>query len=212
MLTEFGCRVLIADLRQNVSYVFGTWDINPKIFRYGEGFDKKHPYITVQFLPANRQKFKSLGNVIGRARIAGGDYVFGWCQMENVVIRAYCHEQSQTRTIPGRLVTEFLIEKVRLHILRNWGFLLPNLYAELDDFESVNNVDRTVYDKRKGSKVYCYELNFMLRTQFRWDDLPEDFVEDVLVDEIKVVELNEGRNQGPIVYENVGIDLSEYED
>lgn len=212
MLTEFQRRVYIADLDQNVDYTFGTWDVNPKILRHGEGFDKKHPYVTVRFLPASRDKFRSLSNYIGKAEGSNQYSEFGWCQLENVVISAYCHEQAQTRTIPGRLVAEFIIKQIATHILRCWDLLTNFSHACLDDIENVNYVDRSVYDKTKSSKVYIYELSFYLRTQFRWDNLPEDFTEDVLIDEIKVLELNEGENQGPINYNTIGIDLSEYED
>ena len=190
----------IADIKQNVDFEDSEgYDPDPKVFRHGEGFDKKHPYITMEFLPANRNRFQSTTySYAGRATPLGEYHEFAYCRMENLRIRCYAHEFHRSRAKAGRIVAEQMAIAVRDHILKNWCFFLPNFDAIWDENYGINLSDMSKYDGGKGSKIYVYTVDLMLRTNFRYNDIPPDYGSEVPVENINVLDLNNSGNLGPI--------------
>jgi len=177
MLTETERAVLIDDINSDrLNWAYGDFDPAPRIYRFGEGFKKELPYIMVQFLPANRTKFRSVGNAIG---IDKGEYVeYGFCQIENVSFKCYCGEFHNNKTLNGRLLAEHLLQVLRKHVFTNWNYLLRDMAACIDDFESVAIRDVTAYQLKTGTKVVVWEMDIYLRTQFRWRKTPEGYDPD----------------------------------
>jgi hypothetical protein len=176
MLTETEKAILVDDIKTNVTWTLGTFEPDVKVYRFGEGFKRELPTVMLEFLPANRSKFRSVGNAIG---IASGDYVeYGFCQLEYVAFKCYCGEYHDDKKISGRILAEHLLQKIRAHVLVNWNYLLRRMGACIDKFEEFSIKDVTAYQRKFATKVVVYELEMYLRTQFRWRMTPDDYVTD----------------------------------
>ena len=174
MLTETEKARLIDDINENVTWTYGTFEPDVKVYRFGEGFKRKLPTVMIEFLPANRSKFRSVGNAIG---IATGDYVeYGFCQLEYVAFKCYCGEFHDDKKISGRILAEHLLQQIRKHVLVKWNYILRNMGACIDKFEEFAIRDVTAYQRKYATKTLVYEMEIYLRTQFRWSVTPEDYV------------------------------------
>lgn len=185
MLTEKNRGDLIEDLNNNLSFTYEEYTPTVVVNRHGEGFRETHPYVLVGFLPANRPKFRSIGDVIGKATESGQYKQYGYCQIEEANIYCYCGEYHNQNDINGRLLTWHLADTVRLWILRNWEQLLWKMGASFDRSVDLNIIkDLSTYDPTTESMIYCYGLSFLLRTQVRWDKIPDTFEGEDIVEEI----------------------------
>ena len=175
MLTESERAVLIDDIASDrLNFTYGTFVPDVEIYRFGEGFEKELPYVMIQFLPANRSKFRSLSNAIG---VDSGKYPeYGYCQLEFCAFKCYCGEFHDDMKINGRLLAEHILQVIREHIFKNWGYLLRDMGATIDKFEDVAIRDVTAYERQHATKVVVYEMEIYLRTQFRWRRTPDDYV------------------------------------
>ncbi len=196
MLTEEQ-REIIVNRIKDLDFTYNDeWDVDPKIYRGGGSFDKKHPSIVVDFYPTNRPKFRSVSHAIGK--IEGTDYVeYGYCQLEQCVIRCRCHEHHKNREYNGRNVIDFLSRKILTDIMREWDSILKGMNnACLDKLDIPYPRDVSIYNANSGNWIFIYELSFFIRTQFRWNYKPEE------------VEINLAEKIG---YNSKSINENEYE-
>ncbi len=184
-LTEAQRGALIKDIKNNVDYTYEGYDPEVQIIRYGEGYDKKHPYILLQFLPANRKLFDSVGQGIGEASDLGGYAEFGFCHVEDVIVRTYCHQNSYNGTIDGRILVDFLANKTMWYIWKYWYNLLMTYNANIDTSRSDPTIyDKSLYDRRFATKIYILEFEVFLLTQFRWNFIPDDGADEEILEGI----------------------------
>lgn len=181
MLTEVNRKDLIEDLHKNINFSYQDYNPEVNVNRSGEGFDRKNPYILVDFLPANRKKFQSISDIIGNATPKGEYKQYGYCQIELCSVYCYCGEYIKERSINGRIFTNELATKVLMYIMRNWESILWKMYASFDRSEDIVIRDVSTYDPDIGTMVYCYSIDLYLRTQFRWNKVPPDHTEEAVV-------------------------------
>lgn len=194
MLTETQRGKLIKDIRDNVDFDYGDYSPDLKVVRYFEGHDWKTPQVLIEFLPANRNKFISVSNLIGSASNHGQYHEFGYCQMENCIIRCYAGKHENSRGMNGRLLAEHFAQQILNHILRNWGSFLYTMNASLEQFEPFSLRDASIWDAKKGTFNYIYELSFYIRTLFSWNDKPSDYDEsegDDIMEHIEVLKIED---------------------
>lgn len=182
---------LIKSIKDDVDYTYGSWNPSPIIARYFEGHDWDNPQILIDFLPANRDKFKSMSNLIGQASPNFEYHQFGWCQLERCVIRCYAGKHENDRALNGRLLASHLADQTLTYILRNWDSLLSTMSAAIELYEPVASTDASIYISSRGSYVYIYEISFFIRTLFTWNDLPEETTEEVIMEDIDVLKIND---------------------
>jgi len=174
MLNESERATLVDSIRNNITFTYGTFEPDVEVVRFREGFKRSTPTIRIEFLPANRSKFRSVGNAIG---IASGSFVeYGYCQLEYVAFKCYCDEFHDNKTISGRLLAEHFLQLIRKYVLVYWNPILRNMGACIDSFEEFAVRDVTAYQRKFATKVVVYEMEIYLRTQFRWRKTPDDYV------------------------------------
>ena len=170
MLTETERATLVDSIKDNVTFTYGTFEPDVEVMRFGEGFKRHTPNIKIEFLPANRSKFRSVGNAIG---IASGEFVeYGFCQLEYVAFKCYCNEFENNKEISGRLLSEHFLQQIRKHVLAKWNVILRQFGACIDNFEDFAIRDVTGYQRQYATKTVVYEMEIYLRTQFRWRKTP----------------------------------------
>jgi hypothetical protein len=70
-------------------------------------------------------------------------------------------------------------------VQRNWEQLLWKMYASWDRGEDMFAIfDESFYDPDTATQIYCYRISLYIRTQVRWDKIPERFEGEELVDKI----------------------------
>lgn len=209
MLSEVARGLLIKKTRELVDYTYESYDSGVKLLRYFEGHDWKNPLILFNFMPANRQKSQSVGNLIGEASPHGTYKEFGYCQPEQCTIRCYAGKHHDGRDLNGRLLAYHFAEKTLEFVLKIWDYLLFQYSASLDEADDIRIRDVSIYDERKGTQVYIYELSFNILTQFRWDNKPygEDDPEEFLLNEIGSINYEEeaGKTAYGIETDNIGV-------
>jgi hypothetical protein len=182
MLTEANRKDLIEDLQRNLRFDFQGYSPPLNVYRYGEGFDRNQPYILVEFLPSNRAKFRSISDIIGPATPLGEYKQYGYCQIENCIIYCYCGEFPKEFSLNGRFFTEAMATTTLRWVQRNWEQLLWKMYASWDRGEDMFAIyDESYYDPDTATQVYCYRISLYIRTQVRWDKIPERFAGEELV-------------------------------
>jgi hypothetical protein len=178
MLTETERGTLVDSIADNVVFEYGDYKPTVPVVRFGEGFKRHTPNIKIEFLPANRSKFRSISNAIG---IASGEYVeYGFCQLEYVAFKCYCDEFHDDKKVSGRLLADHFLLLIRNFVLREWNHFLRGMGAVIDGFEEFAIRDVTAYQKKYATKIVVYELEIYLRTQFRWRKTPIDYVAPIL--------------------------------
>jgi len=184
-----------------LDFTYKTFDPQVKVYRYGEGFSRENPTILVQFLPSNRKRFQSVGDVIGKAK--GDYYQYGFCQVELCTIHCYCQEEHETldksTTINGRMLCYDMAEKCLNDVLKVWENILFDFNASLDRKETIVIKDFSMYDSSTETRIYNYDIDVYLRTQFRWDKVPDGYEEDDDLAEIVELEV-EGTKNNIIIY------------
>jgi len=187
MLTEDNRDYIVEEMHNDLTFTFNGFTPTVNVYRYGEGFDVEFPYILIEFLPANRNKFRSISDVIGDATPSGQYKQYGFCQLELASIYCYCGEFHNTYALSGRKLTYHLAEIALNYIQRNWEQILWDMNACIDRLENLWIIkDISRYDSDKGSKIYCYAIDVYLRTQMRWNKIPVGFEEEDIIEQIGV--------------------------
>ncbi len=184
MLTEEQREIFVNDFKQNVTWEYNSWDIDPEIMREGATIKKKRPSIVMSFKPTSRMKFKSISDAIGNATDDGEYKEYGWCQLEQCVIRFYCNEHHKNRSYNGRTIAEYMARLGLTRVIRNWDGLFFQFGLAFDRQEELGVIDDvSVFDQRTKTWFYIFELSFMIRPHFRWNYIPDDYVEGELIAE-----------------------------
>ena len=172
-------RNTLVDRINSLDFTYQGVDPQVKVYRYGEGFSRTNPTILLQFFPANRKKFQSVSDVIGKAK--GDYYQYAYCQIELCSIHCYCQEKHQsadkTTLINGRMLCYDMAEKCLNDILKVWEDVLYDFNATLDMKEAIIVKDLSTYDPVTETRIYNYDIDVYLRTQFRWDKVPDGYEE-----------------------------------
>jgi len=182
MLTETQRGILVDDVKaffDAYTYTIGETDFDPsvEVFRHNEGFDTENPFVMVQFLPTTRNKFRSLADVTG---IAEGRFKqFSFCQLELCSIHFYCQRTHQnadkTVRVNGRLLVGDMSEKLLDRINRYWETLLNEWGACFDNRDSLVIKDFSGLNEMHSTKIYNYDIDVYLRTQFKWNKVPDGY-------------------------------------
>jgi len=184
-------RNTIVDRVNSLDFTYQGKNPQVKVYRYGEGFSRTNPTILVQFFPASRKKFQSVSDVIGKTK--GDYYQYGYCQIELCSIHCYCQEKHQsadkTTLINGRMLCYDMAIKCLEDILKVWENILYDFNATLDMKEAIVIKDLSTYDPVTETRIYNYDIDVYLRTQFRWDKVPDGYEEGD--DLAEIVELGE---------------------
>lgn len=176
MLSEDNREYIIEDMHRNLNFKYQEYIPPVNIFRYGESFDKQVPYILIDFLPANRNKFRSISDYIGDASPAGQYKQYGFCQIEVITLYCYCGEFHNSFQLNGRKLTYHLAEIALSYVQRNWEQILWKMYASLDRVDTLYTIkDLSYFDETTASKIYCYSFDVYVRTQVRWNKVPPEF-------------------------------------
>lgn len=174
-------RAFFVDDLRTVDFFYGGFDPQVEVYRWGEGFSQEHPFILVKFLPANRKKFQSLSDVIGIA--SGRFHEYGMCHIELVTISVYCNEyhrnDEDSVAINGRLLCDFIANQCLTRVLKDWERLLKNYGACFDRKDTIPVIkDLSGYDRETATMKYNYEFDIILRTQLRWNKVPDGYDEN----------------------------------
>lgn len=176
MFNEDQREYIIEDMHKNLNFKYLEYSPLVNVYRYGESFEKEFPYIFIEFLPANRNKFRSISDYIGDATPAGQYKQYGFCQMEVINIYCYCGEFHDNFKLNGRKLTGHLAEIALKYVQKNWEIIFKSMYASLDRAETLWSIkDSSYYDDNTGSKIYCYSFDVYVRTQMRWNKIPDVF-------------------------------------
>jgi len=191
MFKEDEREFIIEDMHKNLSFRFYEYTPPVNVYRYGESFDKNLPYVLLEFLPANRNKFRSISDYIGDATPNGRYKQYGFCQMEVINVYCYCGEFHNNFKLNGRKLTAYLAETVMSYAQKNWEQMLWKMYASIDRAETLWALkDSSYYDNNTASKVYCYEFDVYARTQMRWNKIPSSYDgNEGIIEEISEVSL-----------------------
>lgn len=174
---------IIEDMQKNLNFSYLEYIPPVNVYRYGESFDKSLPYILIEFLPANRNKFRSISDIIGNATPKGAFKQYGFCQMEVVNIYCYCGEFHNDFQLNGRKLTYHLAETALRYVQKNWEQMLWRMYASFDRAETLYAIkDDSYYEKTTESKIYCYNFDVYIRTQMQWNKVPDSFEEEEIVE------------------------------
>lgn len=189
-------RNTLVDRINSLDFTYQGKDPQVLVYRYGEGFSRNNPTILIGFLPVNVKKFQSVSDVIGKA--VGDYYQYGYCQVELCTIHVYCQEKHETAdkttVINGRMLCYDIAEKVLLDVLKEWESILFDFNATLDRKEIITIKDLSTYDPSTETQIYNYDIDVYLRTQFRWDKVPDGYEEDDDLAEIVGFEVGETQN------------------
>ena len=182
--------------------------LNPqvKVYRYGEGFSRINPTIMIGFLPSNRKRFQSVGDIIGKAQ--GDYYRYGYCRVELCTIHCYCREEhkdaEKTTIINGRILCEFIAEKCLQRVLKVWEDILLDYNASFDRKDTIPVMrDLSFYDEISETQIYNYDIDVYLRIPFTWDKVPEGYDDEgdlaniASIEELK--ELNSNKTKQIII-------------
>ena len=197
-------RNFIVDRINGLDFTYQELDPQVKVLRYGDGFSRKNPVILVGFMPSNRKRFQSVSDVIGKAK--GDYYQYGFCQIELCTIHCYCHEEHETAdkstSINGRMLCYDMAEKCLYRVLKVWENILYDFNATLDRKETIVIKDLSTYNPATETRIYNYDIDVYLRTQFRWDKVPDGYEEDNDLAEIvglEVIEDGQGTKDNIII-------------
>jgi len=203
MLKETERNYFVDDINE-LDFTYEGFDPQVKVYRYGEGFSRTNPCILVGFMPSNRKRFQSVGDAIGHAK--GDYYQYGFCQIELCTIHCYCHEEHETAdkstSINGRMLCYDMAEKCLYRVLKVWENILYDFNATLDRKETIVIKDLSTYNPATETRIYNYDIDVYLRTQFRWDKVPDGYEEDNDLAEIvglEVIEDGQGTKDNIII-------------
>ncbi len=176
MFNEDQREFIVEDAHKNLNFKYLEYTPPVNVNRYGESFDKEFPYVLIDFLPASRNKFRSISDFIGYATPAGQYAQYGFCQMEVITVYCYSGEFHNNFELNGRKFTSHLAETVLSYVQRNWEQIFWKMYASVDRAETLWALkDLSYYDENTASKVYCYSFDVYARTQMSWNKIPTTF-------------------------------------
>ena len=180
MLTEDIRAEIIDTFKSDIDFTYNDFDPDAEVYRFGERFHTNHPYVMIDFLPANIPKFRSISDTIGYC--VGDWYQYGLCQVEVLTIHCYVdghHLRNLSTSINGRLLCANMAEKAQQWGLTNLEAILAPYSASLDRKLSLGNVvNRSYFDTETQTQVYNYDIDFFIRTSLLWNKVPDDYDED----------------------------------
>jgi len=190
-------KALVDDIN-GLDFTYQGYDPQVKIYRNREGFSRVNPTILIQFLPANRKKFQSVGDVIGKAK--GDYYRYGYARVELCTIHCYCQEKHQTAdksvVMNGRELCEYIAEICQQRILKEWENILFDYYSSFDRRDTIPELkDLSTYDPVTETMIYNYDIDIYLRIPFTWDKVPDGYDDTGDLAEFIEVETEEANQQ-----------------
>jgi len=199
---------LVDDINTNVDFTYLTLDPQVEVYRYGDGFSKIHPSVLISFLPSNRKRFQSVGNIIAKIDGAGDYYRYGYARIELCTIHCYCSEKHETvdktTIFNGRMLCEFMAEQCLARVLKVWENILIDYNSSFDMKDTIPIVrDLSIYDEKSQTWIYNYDVDIYLRIPFTWDKVPEGYDESgdlaniLSIEELK--ELNTNKTEQIII-------------
>ncbi len=198
-------KALVDDIKDNVDFTYQTLDPQVKVYRYAEGFSRINPSIMIQFLPSNRKRFQSVGDIIG---YADGDYYrYGFARVELCTVHCYCQEKHEnalkTVTINGRMLCEFIAEKCLQRILKVWENILLDYNSSFDRLDTIPIIrDLSVYDEISETWIYNYDIDVYLRIPVSWNKVPDGYDNEgdlANILSLEVEELNSNKTKQIII-------------
>jgi hypothetical protein len=188
MLTEEQREIIVNFYEQTIDWKYQDKDINPLFIRSGATKTRKRSCVLFEFSPTSRVKFRSISDVIGNASDKGEYKEYGWCQLEQCVIRTYCFEKHYlSDLVNGRTLAEHMARLAMIATIRNLDGLLFEQNLAFDRSENLGIIfDKSIFDPTTKMYNYIYEINFMIRTHFRWNYIPSDHEGDVICESINL--------------------------
>lgn len=175
-LTEKVKGRMIKDLQDNVDFEYEGWDPNIKVWRAGEGHERKLPYVAVDYIETSTPLFKSMSDIVGR--IDDLRYEHAFCELELVDITVYAAKYHKNKIIRGRDFASEIIQRIRKRILAYWNNILYHFNASVDRGGAYPIKDLSRFRDDVTTRIYEYNLNIFLRTDVRWHKDIESLVEE----------------------------------
>lgn len=172
-LTEKQKGRLINDL-QSLDYTYQGWNPNIKVWRAGEGHERKLPYIAVDYIEVNQDLFRSMSDIVGR--IDDIRYEYAFCELLFVDITVYAAKYHNN--IRGRDFASDTLQMIRKRILAYWNDILYHFNASVSRGNSLPIRDLSGFKDETTTRIYEYNLSFFLRTDVRWHKDYESLVEE----------------------------------
>lgn len=157
---------LINDLQNEVDYVYEGWDPNIKVWRAGDGHERKPPYVAVDFIETSMDLFRSMANIVGR--IDDWRFEHAFCELELLDITVYAAKYHNDGAIEGRKFGSEIAQRIRTRILAYWDNILYNFNASVDKGRAYPIRDLSRFREDISTRIYEYNLNIFLRTDVRW--------------------------------------------
>jgi len=175
-ISEAGKVVLIEDIQNKVNFVYNNFTPDLKVWRAGEGFERKLPYMAIDFIQTSDRRYSSLADIVGR--IDDLRYEYAYCEIVLVNITIYAEKYHDSNR--GREYASEIIERTRTRILAYWNEFLYKYNASVDRSQPAPIRDLTSFNENVGTRVHEFDLNVYLRTDVRWhrDLSPEDKEEE----------------------------------
>lgn len=181
MLTETQKAQLVNNLQKTVDWKYPAsgndqYDFNPyasgtlQVYRKGEPVEKIYPSIQISFLPRMQGPIDGLAHVL---KEYSGCLVFGYTELEPVVITVYAHQISEGahNKYHGKLIADDYIRKIENYVRRYWPRLLQPMEAYIYEANHFDVQDLTEF--LQGTEKQAFELTFYLVTTNKWDYLPD---------------------------------------
>ena len=158
--------ILIDDIQNNVDFSYLGWEPSILVWRAGEGFERKLPYIAIDFIATSDKDFASFADIVGRIDDLRFEYAF--CEKEVVTFTVYA-KKYHNDTIRGRDYATEILERIRRRVLLFWTDLILYKYRHsVDRSRGVPIRDLTLFDTQTATRIHEIELTVFLRTDVRW--------------------------------------------
>lgn len=164
---------LIESLQNNVDFSYNGWNPAIKVWRAGEGHERKLPYIAVDFIETSDKRFPSFADIVGR--IDDKRYEYAYCETEVATITCYAKKYHNNDTIRGRNYAYEILDRIRKRILAYWtDTILYKYNHSVDRGRGAPIRDLTLFNTETATRIHEIELTVFLRTDVRWyKDLPQ---------------------------------------
>jgi len=165
--SETAKKELIEDLQNNISYSFNGWSPSVNVWRAGEGYERKLPYIAVDFIQTSDKRFASFADIVGR--IDDMRFEYAYCEIELVNITIYTNKYHNSKAVIGREYASEILTRIRSRILAYWSDTILYRYkASVGRGQPAPIRDLTLYDVETGTRIHEFDLTVFLRTDVRW--------------------------------------------
>lgn len=179
MATTYKQRGRLINSLKEVDFSYEGWEPDIKIWRSGEGYKRELPYMAVDFIATNENKFNSMGGDIVE-RLDDFRYERAYCELELVDITIYTSKYHNSGAIRGRDYAEEIMLRIRKRIFAYWDDLLSDFNASRDRSKAAPIRDLSKFNDNVATRIYEYNLSIFLRTDVRWYKGSDD---DPLVEE-----------------------------